>query len=416
MGYDRGNLNNYILPEGAKEISSRVERAGGECFLVGGAVRDLLLGKVPDDLDLAVSLRPEETEALFTDCRLTLVGKKHGTVGIIWGDTLYEVTTFRSDGAYRDARHPESVFFTRSLAEDLKRRDFTVNAMAWSERTGLRDLFGGEEDLRTKTLRAVGDPRLRFGEDALRILRLVRFASVLGFSPDEETRLAAEELAPSLSLVSGERIAEELRKLFSGEHAHVSLERFPEVGKTLFGSCQLPPCLPSDFATALALIFRGRRRELEDFAGRCRLSAREREECLLLEKELGRPAPGTGDEGRQEALRLLGRIGPALAGKLSDARKAAGEEDGRDAVRAALASGVPYRVTDLAVRGDELEKETGESGAAIGKLLRSLLEDVTAGTLPNEKSALIESARERNTIHENDHAGHGTQKFHRDPV
>ena len=213
MRYDGDHGESFLLPAGAQEIFARVERAGGECFLVGGAVRDVLLGKAPDDLDLAVSLPPDEIAALFGDCRLILTGEKHGTVGVFSGDAVYEVTTFRRDGEYKDARRPESVSFTRSLTEDLRRRDFTVNAMAWSERTGLCDPFGGEKDLREKTLRAVGDPRLRFGEDALRILRLARFASVLGFSPEEKTRLAAEELAPTLALVSGERIAEELRKL-----------------------------------------------------------------------------------------------------------------------------------------------------------------------------------------------------------
>ncbi len=416
MRYDGDHGESFLLPAGAQEIFARVERAGGECFLVGGAVRDVLLGKAPDDLDLAVSLPPDEIAALFGDCRLILTGEKHGTVGVFSGDAVYEVTTFRRDGKYKDARRPESVSFTRSLTEDLRRRDFTVNAMAWSERTGLCDPFGGEKDLREKTLRAVGDPRLRFGEDALRILRLARFASVLGFSPEEKTRLAAEELAPTLALVSGERIAEELRKLFRGKRACASLSGLPEIRRTLFGDFHLPPALPGDFAAALALIFRGRKKELEDFARLRRLSSREREEALLLEGELSRPPLAEGEGSRRDALRLLGRIGPGLAGKLVAAREAAGEEDGLGAIRAALASGIPFRVTDLAVRGDELEKETGASGAALGKLLRSLLEDVTAGILPNEKTALIESARERSTNHENDHAGHGTREFHRDPV
>lgn len=388
------SLDGFVLPEGAREIASRVEEAGGSCFLVGGAVRDILLGKVPNDLDLAVSLLPDEIEALFPDHRRILIGKKHGTVGIVCGDTVYEVTTFRRDGEYRDARHPESVSFTRSLREDLERRDFTVNALAWSGKTGLIDPFGGERDIREKTLRAVGDPRLRFGEDALRILRLVRFSATLGFLPEEGTHGAAEEMAPLLLRVSGERIAEELRKLFRGEYAHTALSGFPEVGKNLFGSFRLPAGFTGDFAADLALVFRGRKEELLDFARICRLSGREREEALLLETELSR-GRSPGEEERTEALRLLGRIGPDLAERLSDARSAAGEEDGRNAVRAAISSGIPYRIPDLAVKGDDIMRETGAEGAAVGKLLASLLEDVTAGILPNEKPALLESARKK---------------------
>lgn len=199
------------LPAGVSMIIDVLRTNGYEAFAVGGCVRDSVLGRKPDDWDITTSATPWQVKALFP--RTVDTGLQHGTVTVLAGGQGYEVTTYRIDGEYKDGRHPSQVEFTGSLAEDLKRRDFTVNAMAYSRETGLIDLFGGMADLQRKVIRCVGDPRKRFGEDALRILRAVRFAAQLGFSIEGQTVQAICELAPTLKKISAERIRTELVKL-----------------------------------------------------------------------------------------------------------------------------------------------------------------------------------------------------------
>ena len=179
-------------------------------------MRDSILGRRPDDWDITTSARPEQVKALFR--RTVDTGLKHGTVTVLMDKESYEVTTYRIDGEYEDGRHPKEVAFTASLEEDLKRRDFTINAMAYHPDRGLVDLFRGMDDIRAEIIRCVGNPLERFGEDALRILRAVRFSAQLGFSIEEETKKGIEELAPNLKLVSAERIQTELVKLLVSPH------------------------------------------------------------------------------------------------------------------------------------------------------------------------------------------------------
>lgn len=189
---------------------------GYEAYAVGGCVRDSLLSRVPHDWDITTNAKPEEVKKLFR--RTVDTGIKHGTVTIMLGTDGYEVTTYRIDGEYEDSRHPKNVTFTTELSEDLRRRDFTINAMAYNERSGIVDLFGGQEDLRRGIVRAVGEPSERFDEDALRILRAVRFAAQLGYEIEEDTRRAAAKLAHNLQNISSERIREELVKLLVSPH------------------------------------------------------------------------------------------------------------------------------------------------------------------------------------------------------
>ncbi len=204
------------LPNSVATIIRILEEAGFEAFAVGGCVRDSLLGRTPHDWDITTSAEPSEVKRLFR--RTVDTGIKHGTVTVLMRREALEVTTYRIDGAYSDARHPDRVTFTPELSEDLKRRDFTVNAMAYNERRGLVDEFGGLKDLNEKRIRAVGDPEERFREDALRILRAFRFAAELGFSIEEETRLAAGVLSESLRQISAERIRSELFRLLVSPH------------------------------------------------------------------------------------------------------------------------------------------------------------------------------------------------------
>ena len=204
------------IPAGAEQILHRLEEKGFEAYVVGGCVRDSLLGREPHDWDITTSATPQQVKRIFQ--RTVDTGLKHGTVTVLLDREPYEVTTYRIDGEYLDGRHPSGVTFTRSLREDLQRRDFTINAMAYSDSRGLQDCFGGLEDLKKGLIRAVGDPEKRFGEDALRIMRAVRFAAQLGYDVEEETLRAMKALAPTLSRISAERIAAELEKLLVSPH------------------------------------------------------------------------------------------------------------------------------------------------------------------------------------------------------
>ena len=204
------------IPPGAARILRVLEDHGYEAFVVGGCVRDSLLGRNPNDWDITTSALPLQVKALFR--RTIDTGLKHGTVTVLMDGEPFEVTTYRVDGEYLDGRHPSEVTFTASLQEDLQRRDFTINAMAYSEKKGLQDLFGGLPDLEKGLIRAVGDPAKRFGEDALRIMRAVRFAAQLGYEVEADTVQAMKELAPTLSKISAERIAAELEKLLVSPH------------------------------------------------------------------------------------------------------------------------------------------------------------------------------------------------------
>lgn len=199
------------LPEKVKQIIATIEEAGYEAFVVGGCVRDSILGRVPDDWDITTSAKPEQVKELFH--RTVDTGIKHGTVTVMLDKEGFEVTTYRIDGEYEDSRHPKNVVFTSNLIEDLKRRDFTINAMAYNDRAGIVDVFGGIKDIEAGVIRCVGNPKERFGEDALRMMRAVRFSAQLGYSIEEQTAQAVREMAQNLTNISAERIQTELVKL-----------------------------------------------------------------------------------------------------------------------------------------------------------------------------------------------------------
>ncbi|SDB24967.1 CCA tRNA nucleotidyltransferase [Eubacterium oxidoreducens] len=205
-----------VMPEHVREIIRTLEKAGYEAYAVGGCVRDSLLGKKPKDWDITTSASPKQVKELFS--RTIDTGIQHGTVTVMMEKEGYEVTTYRIDGKYEDGRHPSEVIYTRSLEEDLKRRDFTINAMAYNESRGIVDLFDGQRDLKQRVIRCVGDARKRFSEDALRMMRAARFAAQLGFEIEEETLQAMKELAENMKLISAERIQSELVKLLISAH------------------------------------------------------------------------------------------------------------------------------------------------------------------------------------------------------
>ena len=205
------------IPEGAKKILDKLSSAGYEAYVVGGCVRDSLLGDVPHDWDITTNALPLQVKELFR--RTVDTGLQHGTVTVMIGDEGYEITTYRTDGRYTDGRHPDKVTFVPNLEEDLKRRDFTINAMAYNDVDGLVDLFGGTEDLKNGIIRCVGRAEDRFSEDALRMMRAIRFAARFGFRMDDDVRNSISGLSGTLSKVSAERITSEFIGLLTGDMA-----------------------------------------------------------------------------------------------------------------------------------------------------------------------------------------------------
>lgn len=228
------------IPSHVEYIIGKLNQNGYEAFAVGGCVRDTLLGRTPGDWDITTSARPEQVKALFR--RTIDTGIQHGTVTVMLERTGYEVTTYRIDGEYEDGRHPRQVEFTSDLLEDLKRRDFTINAMAYSHETGIVDAFGGMEDLEKRVIRCVGEPMERFEEDALRILRAIRFSAQLDFSIEEKTREAITRIAPNLAKVSRERVQMELTKLLCSDHPE-QIRQVYETGISRYVSEEFS-CLP----------------------------------------------------------------------------------------------------------------------------------------------------------------------------
>ena len=217
------------IPSKAKTIITLLENAGFEAFCVGGAVRDSIMGLNPTDWDITTSASPEDTVRVFKDYKTVDTGLKHGTLTVVIDKTPFEVTTYRVDGDYNDNRHPENVHFTKNLSNDLSRRDFTVNALAYNDKTGLVDLYGGQEDIYNSIIKTVGNPSARFQEDGLRIMRALRFASVLGFTIESETAKAIHDNKDLLKNISAERLAVELSKLVCGKNAFNILMEYWDV-------------------------------------------------------------------------------------------------------------------------------------------------------------------------------------------
>ncbi len=217
------------IPYKAEIIFQLLERNGYEGYLVGGCVRDMLMGKVPHDIDITTNATPEEIKEVFCDYHTLDIGAKHGTVTVMLEGEPIEITTYRKESTYTDGRHPDSVTFTRNITDDLSRRDFTVNSIAYNSKSGLVDPFGGKDDIEKKVLRCVGSPTERFREDSLRILRGLRFASVLGFTIAKDTAQAMYDCRELINIVSPERIFTELSKLLCGKNAGDIIENYSDI-------------------------------------------------------------------------------------------------------------------------------------------------------------------------------------------
>ena len=429
------------LPKTIQACIQALEDAGHAAYVVGGCVRDHCLGLSPQDYDMCTSATPEQTEEVFRDHRLVLAGKKHGTVGVVTEEGVVEITTFRTEGNYRDNRHPDWVAFVPEVEKDLARRDFTVNAMAWSPTRGYADPFGGREDLKRGILRAVGEPRQRFREDSLRILRGIRFAVRYGLDVEKNTLEAMGTEAHLMDNLARERVFEELSKLLPLLKAE-DLIRFgpilaaviPEL-QPMLGFDQRSPHHAYDLFTHVAHVVAGVPAELtlrwaallhdigkvptftQDETGRghfyghapkgaemaeevlLRLkapTALRQQVVLLIDRHMTRLQPD-----KKQLRRQIGRLGwetveqILLLQEADMGSKGTGESDD-PAIFAAIRQVMEeirredscLSLKDLAVKGNDL-MALGFAGKEIGQMLNSLLEQVLEENLPNDREALL---------------------------
>ena len=402
------------LDPGAATLLNALHAAGYAAYAVGGCVRDSLLGRTAHDWDLCTSALPQQVMELFGAEQCIPTGLQHGTVTIKYGGQLYETTTFRTEGSYTDGRHPDAVQFVPDVREDLARRDFTINAMAYNEAEGLVDPFGGQKDLQNGLLRAVGEPQQRFTEDALRILRLYRFAARFGFALDAATARAARQLAPHLDCISAERIQEELAKLLAAPQPGVYLEPavlavvLPELtpesltaAKPVVDACPAgTEDLPVRWAALLMSLGEdGTRKVLK----RLRCSNACIEETAVLVRETA--GQGVSEEkasahpGDIHLRRLLGRYGLRTVERLCALCAALHPQAAPTCALAAQrarqleADGVCCRVSQLAVNGRDLMAAGIPAGPALRRVLEALLDSVIRAEYPNEKPALLAAAQ-----------------------
>ena len=410
----------FLLPPPVLQALETLENAGFPAYVVGGCVRDWALGMTPHDFDICTAAAPKDMQRIFQGEKTIETGLKHGTLTVVLDKMPLEITTFRLDGEYLDGRHPASVRFTSHVEEDLSRRDFTVNAMAYSPRAGLVDPFGGREDCRRGIIRCVGAPEQRFSEDALRILRALRFSARLGFPIDGRTDAALREGRSMLQKISRERIAAELTGLLLGQDAGAVLARYPEVItaalpalEALTRSAAWPVTLKrvdqsprSDILRWAAFLMEGAadREDAAAFAVNALKSLKMSNKMLDAVSQLTqwKDAPLTPDNLQE----MLARLGPErlrqlihlqAADQLARAEKTAGPAIGqrRDDLLAGvdrlLADNACYTLGQLAVGGRDMAR-LGLRGAAIGQTLERLLFQVVRRELPNEREALLTAA------------------------
>lgn len=440
LGLKMGGLCKFVLPESVRVILNTLQNAGHEAYVVGGCVRDLILHDgvvLPNDWDIATSATPAESMEIFKSYRVIPTGLKHGTISILLDGVSYELTTFRIDGEYHNARSPESVSFTRSLAEDVIRRDFTINALAYSPRTGLVDLVGGLEDLSKRQIACVGEASQRFKEDSLRILRALRFASTLGFEIQVDTKQALFEACWGLKQISSERVRIELEKLLCGEYALGVLREFGRVVSVVLP--EIVPILESNVWERTLLVVRYSPKEplLRWVALLYAVNMRVYERDSQVKKTGGdvlndmpsveRLLRGLRFENKSimKICKLIAHIDIPLGDSvveilkglrdfgeeflrdwlaLQKARQMAGDhslessisfferiENNLDEI---LQARLPFSLNHLALNGRDLQSIGVKNGKAIGQILNELLNQVIDGDVRNTRLELLNKAQE----------------------
>lgn len=412
------------IPAQVEWILNELRKHGYEAFAVGGCVRDTLLGRVPGDWDITTSAKPEEVKAVFG--RTIDTGLQHGTVTVMRDHVGYEITTYRIDGEYEDGRHPREVAFTSDLKEDLQRRDFTINAMAYSHETGIVDVFGGMEDLKNQMIRCVGTAKERFTEDALRILRAIRFSAQLHFSIEEETWKALSEIAPNLAHVSKERIQVELTKtLLSAHPEHVRMTK--ETGMTTYISRTFAQAfadgaeekaeeslrlvhaasLPADKAVRwAAFLAEAGEKTLVQILKELKLDNDTISRGKVLVRWYREPLPPLQDGDRKTAetdvrlRRVMSTMDDDLFDLLLTFWETLRPEEAesvrllRDRTRAIRERGDCIRLKQLAVSGNDLMAAGVPKGPGLGRILNRLFELVLEQPERNEGEFLLKKAKE----------------------
>ena len=411
----------FSLPAPVEKALKMLEGAGFPAYVVGGCVRDRALGTEPHDYDICTAAQPEDMRRIFQRERTIETGIQHGTLTVLLDGMPLEITTFRLDGEYLDGRHPASVRFTGRVEDDLSRRDFTINAMAYAPGAGLVDPFGGREDCRRGVIRCVGKAETRFGEDALRILRALRFSARLGFPIDPDTDQALRRGRGQLHHISRERIAAELTGLLLGRDAGAVLGRYPEVIGTVLPEMQALTA-GEDWPLTLRRIDAAPANEIIRWAAFLQEGEQDAQDSAQLARDILRGLKMSGKmmdavsqlvlwkgaaltvENTQEMLMRLGPERLAYLIRLREADRLARREE-LDAVRADTAALIRerarlqaekacYTLGQLAVNGGDMAA-LGLRGPAIGKALEALLLHVVRRELPNRRDALIAAAKQR---------------------
>ena len=398
-------------PEYVKKCIELLEASGYSAYAVGGAVRDSLLGKEPSDWDVTTSARPEETLEIFKNFRTIPTGIKHGTITVLFDVTdkklPIEITTFRVDGEYLDSRHPESVNFSKNVQDDLSRRDFTVNAMAFNEKEGVIDAFGGQDDLKNRIIRAVGNPEKRFSEDALRILRAFRFSSQLEFEIEEKTLEGTQKCAHLLKNIARERVGVEFKKLLSSNGVSYALKKMIESGvwQQVFDSpvpdfeiiSNISSLKNGNFTTRLcALICEYSDAEKEMFLNLLRLSNAEKKLVFRLCSVKDFQIPKNSTENAKIArhfLHLYNNIYVDALEILGYYKTEENTDDFIDAVKAEKEKKNPLTIAELEIKGGDILPLCNDDYSRVGKTLEILLESVLENPELNKKDKLIEIAK-----------------------
>lgn len=418
-------MERITIPNAAELIINRLEEHGFEAYVVGGCVRDSIMGITPHDWDICTSALPEQIIKVFSDMKVIPTGLKHGTVTVVIDGVEFEITTYRIDGEYTDNRHPEAVEFVKDLKLDLMRRDFTINALAYNHKSGIIDYFNGVEDIHNKVIRCVGNPNDRFSEDALRIMRAIRFATRFGFEIEHETRNSLFTHQALLRNISVERINSELTKTLQ----HITFET--NVGLLVDMMTLLTEVIPefsncniqdigirllrsiSDIEVRLALLFDFEDKDLENVLYRLRFSnylfksvttivkygrriMNDRNQLEIIKESI---SCNKYDKTDYYEVRLLHDIGHKLSTwsilyTYSFFDK--DDNDGQDVMRAlflkTIRCTVPYQLADLQVKGNDLIS-LGYTGKEIGNVLNTLLDMVMRQTIPNDRDKLIQVAK-----------------------
>ena len=409
------NETKMTIPAPVIYVMEKLEDAGYTAYAVGGCVRDHLMGRIPGDYDVTTSAKPEEMLEVFFSDRVVETGLKHGTLTIVKDGMNVETTTYRIDGTYDDGRHPDSVTFTDRLDDDLCRRDFTINAMAYNPARGIVDLWDGREDLQKRTIRCVGAAKERFSEDGLRILRALRFASVLDFELDEECAAGVRELMHLLDKISRERIYVELTKLLSGVGASRILGEYPEIIAHILphleingvsGAAELIRAdeemvingYPKNPALRYALLFSSLdEKQTADAMNSLKPSRDEKNAVMAFAKK----RQGRLELNKYAVKCLMRDVNDAFPGELARYFRAAGSitepelHCAEEIAEEILKNDECRRVNQLRVGGQDM-MALGLKGKQIGDTLASLLDDVMRGSLENDRETLLHSAERRN--------------------